>query len=152
MSLCNLHKQLLWTTLWVLTAIKYLLVLLFVIIYTGYVYYICIFFSKTYKTNDHKGLFWFILKWNRNLLDWWQLCPFANIYLLLFFSKYFVLLYFRFWLQLFLFFHQSKNQAMSIHSFDLDSDGVPELITGWSNGKVCSPFSSQTPHLKCVVS
>ncbi|XP_015762141.1 PREDICTED: uncharacterized protein LOC107341253 [Acropora digitifera] len=29
----------------------------------------------------------------------------------------------------------SKNQAMSIHNFDLDSDGVPELITGWSNGK-----------------
>lgn len=69
-----------------------------------------------------------------------------------YFFLYFVLLYFRFWLQLFLFFHQSKNQAMSIHSFDLDSDGVPELITGWSNGKVCSPFSSQTPHLKCLVS
>ena len=31
---------------------------------------------------------------------------------------------------------QSKNQAVTIHSFDLDSDGVPELITGWSNGKV----------------
>ena len=34
------------------------------------------------------------------------------------------------------FLSQSKNQAISIHSFDLDSDGVPELITGWSNGKV----------------
>ncbi|KAJ7408966.1 Bardet-Biedl syndrome 2 protein like protein [Willisornis vidua] len=31
---------------------------------------------------------------------------------------------------------KSKNQAMSIHAFDLNSDGVPELITGWSNGKV----------------
>lgn len=31
---------------------------------------------------------------------------------------------------------KSKNQAISIHSFDLDSDGVPELITGWSNGKI----------------
>ncbi|KAK3597584.1 hypothetical protein CHS0354_030126 [Potamilus streckersoni] len=31
---------------------------------------------------------------------------------------------------------KSKNQAISIHGFDLDSDGVPELITGWSNGKV----------------
>ena len=25
---------------------------------------------------------------------------------------------------------------MSIHGFDLDGDGVPELITGWSNGKI----------------
>lgn len=25
---------------------------------------------------------------------------------------------------------------MSIHAFDLNSDGVCELITGWSNGKV----------------
>lgn len=31
---------------------------------------------------------------------------------------------------------KSKNQAVSITSFDLDSDGVPELITGWSNGKI----------------
>ncbi|XP_033647290.1 Bardet-Biedl syndrome 2 protein homolog [Asterias rubens] len=31
---------------------------------------------------------------------------------------------------------KSKNQAVSIHSFDLNGDGVPELITGWSNGKV----------------
>ncbi|KAM6352812.1 BBSome complex member BBS2 isoform 2-T2 [Alca torda] len=30
---------------------------------------------------------------------------------------------------------KSKNQAMSIHAFDLNSDGVCELITGWSNGK-----------------
>ena len=37
---------------------------------------------------------------------------------------------------IFFFFFQSKNQAITIHSFDLDSDGVPELITGWSNGKV----------------
>lgn len=25
---------------------------------------------------------------------------------------------------------------MSIHAFDLNGDGVVELITGWSNGKV----------------
>ncbi|OWF54157.1 Bardet-Biedl syndrome 2 protein homolog isoform X2 [Mizuhopecten yessoensis] len=31
---------------------------------------------------------------------------------------------------------KSKNQALAIHSFDLDSDGVTELITGWSNGKI----------------
>ncbi|KAL5007643.1 hypothetical protein ScPMuIL_016449 [Solemya velum] len=31
---------------------------------------------------------------------------------------------------------KSKNQPMTIHGFDLDSDGVLELITGWSNGKV----------------
>ena len=36
----------------------------------------------------------------------------------------------------FVFCPQSKNHAMSIHAFDLNSDGVCELITGWSNGKV----------------
>jgi len=31
---------------------------------------------------------------------------------------------------------KSKNQAVTMCSFDLDGDGVPELIAGWSNGKV----------------
>ncbi|KAK7098674.1 BBSome complex member BBS2-like [Littorina saxatilis] len=31
---------------------------------------------------------------------------------------------------------KSKNQAISIQGYDLDSDGVDELITGWSNGKI----------------
>ncbi|XP_003228629.2 Bardet-Biedl syndrome 2 protein [Anolis carolinensis] len=31
---------------------------------------------------------------------------------------------------------KSKNQAMSIHAFDINSDGVCELITGWSSGKI----------------
>ncbi|XP_013786899.1 Bardet-Biedl syndrome 2 protein homolog [Limulus polyphemus] len=31
---------------------------------------------------------------------------------------------------------KSKNQAISIFNYDLDGDGVPELITGWSNGKI----------------
>lgn len=31
---------------------------------------------------------------------------------------------------------KSKNHAVSIFSFDLNNDGVSELITGWSNGKI----------------
>ncbi|KAK7870413.1 hypothetical protein R5R35_003747 [Gryllus longicercus] len=31
---------------------------------------------------------------------------------------------------------KSKNRAVAIHSYDLDGDGVEELITGWSNGKI----------------
>uniref|UniRef100_A0AAX7VPS6 Bardet-Biedl syndrome 2 protein homolog n=1 Tax=Astatotilapia calliptera TaxID=8154 RepID=A0AAX7VPS6_ASTCA len=31
---------------------------------------------------------------------------------------------------------KSKNHAMSIFAFDLNADGVVELITGWSNGKI----------------
>ncbi|RDD37377.1 Bardet-Biedl syndrome 2 protein-like protein [Trichoplax sp. H2] len=31
---------------------------------------------------------------------------------------------------------KSKNQVVSIFNYDLDGDGVVELITGWSNGKV----------------
>ncbi|XP_032086553.1 Bardet-Biedl syndrome 2 protein isoform X2 [Thamnophis elegans] len=31
---------------------------------------------------------------------------------------------------------ESKNQAMCIDAFDINSDGVCELITGWSNGKI----------------
>jgi len=30
---------------------------------------------------------------------------------------------------------KSKNKVHCIQSFDLDSDGVPELISGWSNGR-----------------
>lgn len=37
---------------------------------------------------------------------------------------------------MFINFFQSKNQAVAIYSYDLDGDGVPELITGWSNGKI----------------
>ncbi|KAG8525178.1 Bardet-Biedl syndrome 2 protein, partial [Galemys pyrenaicus] len=38
---------------------------------------------------------------------------------------------------------KSKNHAVSIHAFDLNSDGVCELITGWSNGKVSVDGSVQ---------
>mmetsp|Transcript_15490 Transcript_15490/g.48734 ORF Transcript_15490/g.48734 Transcript_15490/m.48734 type:complete len:728 (+) Transcript_15490:185-2368(+) len=31
---------------------------------------------------------------------------------------------------------KSKNQVTCIEGFDLDGDGVPELISGWSNGKL----------------
>ncbi|XP_026527798.1 Bardet-Biedl syndrome 2 protein [Notechis scutatus] len=31
---------------------------------------------------------------------------------------------------------KSKNQAMCISAFDINSDGVCELITGWSSGKI----------------
>lgn len=31
---------------------------------------------------------------------------------------------------------QSKHKVVSIGTFDINGDGVPELITGWSTGKV----------------
>ncbi|CAL1528312.1 unnamed protein product [Lymnaea stagnalis] len=31
---------------------------------------------------------------------------------------------------------KSKNKPVAIHGFDLNGDGVKELITGWSNGKI----------------
>ena len=31
---------------------------------------------------------------------------------------------------------KAKHQVTSIEGFDLDADGVPELISGWSNGKL----------------
>ncbi|GAB1598549.1 Bardet-Biedl syndrome 2 protein-like [Argonauta hians] len=31
---------------------------------------------------------------------------------------------------------KSKSQAIALHEFDLNNDGVPELVTGWANGKV----------------
>lgn len=31
---------------------------------------------------------------------------------------------------------KSKNQPLCLHSFDIDGDGVPELMTGWSSGKM----------------
>ncbi|XP_070381810.1 BBSome complex member BBS2-like isoform X5 [Dermacentor albipictus] len=32
--------------------------------------------------------------------------------------------------------NESKSQAVCLHGYDIDGDGRPELITGWSNGKV----------------
>lgn len=44
---------------------------------------------------------------------------------------------------------QSKNHAMSIHAFDLNADGVVELITGWSNGKVSTQRATPKNELGC---
>ena len=31
---------------------------------------------------------------------------------------------------------KTKNTVTAIASFDLDNDGVPELVSGWSNGRL----------------
>jgi Bardet-Biedl syndrome 2 protein len=31
---------------------------------------------------------------------------------------------------------RSKHRLTSIHSYDYDGDGVPELVSGWSSGKL----------------
>jgi len=31
---------------------------------------------------------------------------------------------------------QSKNIPLAVHAYDLNGDGVKELVTGWSSGKV----------------
>ena len=31
---------------------------------------------------------------------------------------------------------KSKHKIRALESFDLDADGVPELISGWSNGAI----------------
>ncbi|XP_034935482.1 Bardet-Biedl syndrome 2 protein homolog [Chelonus insularis] len=31
---------------------------------------------------------------------------------------------------------KSKHKAVSIRSYDIDGDGIPELLTGWSSGKI----------------
>lgn len=31
---------------------------------------------------------------------------------------------------------KSKNQPMCVHAFDINEDGVPELVTGWSSGRM----------------
>ena len=39
---------------------------------------------------------------------------------------------------------QSKHQPICMAGFDMNEDGVPDVITGWSSGIVDISYSSQT--------
>jgi Bardet-Biedl syndrome 2 protein len=38
---------------------------------------------------------------------------------------------------------KSRNIAVVLQAFDVDGDGIDELVTGWSNGKVFCRFFSK---------
>lgn len=56
---------------------------------------------------------------------------------------------------------KTKNTVTGIASFDLDNDGVPELVSGWSNGRlevrsikdgqVSTEFSSSIENVNFVI-
>jgi Bardet-Biedl syndrome 2 protein len=52
------------------------------------------------------------------------------------------------WIVLFVSNSKSRAIPVSILSFDMNYDGVPELITGWSDGKVVS-IRIHAAHLFC---
>jgi len=45
---------------------------------------------------------------------------------------------------------KSRNIGIVLETFDINGDGIDELVTGWSNGKVISRFSFYSTKIKDI--
>jgi len=46
---------------------------------------------------------------------------------------------------------KSRNIAVVLQAFDVDGDGIEELVTGWSNGKVIGRFFFPREKFKIIL-